>query len=93
MDTSMSIRDLTRSGKSLAKYDYIDIEDKKSNEYKGVFVSKKYADEVKRFLDKKLKKEKEQRLHDLLAFAGIANGDTNNKNIQALKAQKADKYK
>jgi len=93
MNTNMSIRDLTRSGKKLADYDYIDIEDKKSKEYKGVFISKKYAKEVKEFLDKKLANEKKKRLDDLLSFSGIADGDTENKSIQELKAKKSEKYK
>ncbi len=92
MNTNMSIRDLTRNGKMLADYDYIDIEDKKSKEYKGVFISKKYAKEVKVFLNKKLAAEKKQRLANLLAFSGIADGDTDNMTIQELKAQKASKY-
>lgn len=93
MNTNMSIRDLTRSGKKLADYDYIDIEDKKSKEYKGVFISKKYAKEVKAFLQKKLAQEKKERLDKLMGFAGIANGDTNNKSFQQLKADKSNKYK
>ena len=39
MTTTMSIRELTRNGSMFAEYDYIDIEDRKSHEYKGVFVS------------------------------------------------------
>ena len=89
----MSIRELTRNGKLLAEYDYIDIEDKKSNEYKGVFIPKRYADDVKEFLKNKLKTEKEELLKKLLSFAGIANGDTDNKNIQALMTSKASRYK
>jgi len=89
----MSIRELTRNGKFLSDYDYIDIEDKKSHQYKGVFISSKYAEEVKHFLELKLKEEKEKKLEALLQFAGIANGDTDNKNIQTLKADKAKKYK
>ena len=52
--TTLSIRELTRSGKILQNYDYIDIEDQKSHEYKGVFVSQAYAEDVKVFLDEKI---------------------------------------
>lgn len=93
MNTSMSIRDLTRSGKKLAEYDYIDIEDKKSHEYKGVFVSSRYAEEVKRFLEKKLANEKSKHLNQLMKFSGIADGDTDDKTIQELKADKEKRYK
>ena len=93
MNTSMSIRELTRSGKLLSDYDYIDIEDKKSHQYKGVFISSQYAEEVKRFVESKLKEKKKKQLKELLQFAGIAKGDSENKHIQTLKADKADKYK
>ena len=55
--------------------------------------SKKYAKEVKAFLQKKLAQEKKERLDKLMGFAGIANGDTNNKSFQQLKADKSNKYK
>jgi len=70
MTTTMSIRELTRSGKRFGEYDYIDIEDRKSHEYKGVFISAKYADEVKRFLEKKIAKEKEEKLERIMKYAG-----------------------
>ncbi len=92
MNTNMSIRELTRNGKILTDFDYIDIEDRKSNEYKGVFIPKQYADDVKTFLKKKLKKEKKAQLEALMSFAGIANGDTQNKSIQTLKTEKSSRY-
>ena len=92
MNTNMSIRDLTRNGKILTDFDYIDIEDKKASEYKGLFVSKKYADEVKKLIDKKINKEKNRRLSQLLKFVAIANGDTQNKTVQEIIAKKSSKY-
>jgi hypothetical protein len=70
MTTTMSIRELTRSGSKIADYDYIDIEDRKSHEYKGVLISAKYADEVKRFLEKKLAKEKQERIDEIMQYVG-----------------------
>jgi hypothetical protein len=70
MTTTMSIRELTRSGGKLGKFDYIDIEDRKSHEYKGLFVPAKYADDVKRFLEKKLAEEKRERIDEIMQFAG-----------------------
>jgi len=70
MTTTMSIRELTRNGKHFGEYDYIDIEDRKSHEYKGVFISAKYADEVKRFLKKKIAKEKQEKLDRMMKYAG-----------------------
>lgn len=91
MHTTMSIRDLTRSGSLLQDYDYIDIEDKKSHEYKGVFVPQKYADDIKHYLAKKLEKETNQKVDSILQFAGIMEGESEGKSIQELKARKEEK--
>ena len=87
----MSIRELTRNGSMFANYDYINIEDKKSNEYKGVFISSKYADLVKEFLEKEIAKQKKKKLDDIMQFAGIMDGDTDNMSIQEIKSRKEDK--
>lgn len=91
MTTTMSIRDLTRNGNMVAQYDYINIEDKKSNEYKGVFISSKYADKVKVFLEKEILKEKQKKLDEIMQFAGIMDGETENLTIQELKSKKEEK--
>ena len=93
MTKRMSIRDLTRSGSSLLDYDYIDIEDKKAHEYKGVFVPNKYADEVKAFIERKIKKEQEASLAELMQFAG-SNGlkeefqELSSKELRAARSKK-----
>ncbi len=84
----MSIRELTRSGSKIADYDYIDIEDRKSHEYKGVLISAKYADDVKAFLEKKIAKEKQKKLDEIMQFAGILSGATENMSVQEIKAKK-----
>lgn len=66
----MSIRELTRNGSMFGEYDYIDIEDRKSHEYKGVFISSKHAEDVKKFLERKLAKEKQEKLDRIMKFAG-----------------------
>ncbi len=88
MTKSMSVRDLTRSGSTLFDYDYIDIEDKKANEYKGVFVPRQYADDVKKFLDEKLEQERNNKLNAMMKFSGMLTGQTDGKTIQELKAVK-----
>ena len=88
MTKSMSVRDLTRSGSELFDYDYIDIEDKKAHEYKGVFVPRQYAEDVKKFLDEKLEIERNNKLNAIMKFSGMLNGETQGKSIQELKAQK-----
>ena len=88
MTTTMSIRELTRNGSMFGQYDYINIEDKKSNEYKGVFISSKYADLVKDFLKKEIAKRQKKELDDIMQFAGIMDGETDNLSMQELKSQK-----
>ena len=88
MTKSMSVRDLTRSGSELFDYDYIDIEDKKAHDYKGVFVPRQYAEDVKKFLDEKLEIERNNKLNAIMKFSGMLNGETQGKSIQELKAQK-----
>jgi len=66
----LSIRELGRNVRTINGYDYVEIEDRKSKEYKGIFVSPKYAQEVKRFLEEKIRGEKHELLDELERFAG-----------------------
>ena len=93
MTTSMSIRDLTRSKAVLLDYDYIDIEDKKSSEYKGVFIPARLAADVKEFVNQKLGEQREIKKQSILKFAGIAKGDTGGMSAQEIKSTKAKKYR
>lgn len=93
MTTKLSIRDFTRSSKILLDYDYIDIEDKKSHQYKGVFIPEKYAEEVKAFIDVKIQKEKMEKKKALFSFSGMAENEFGDKTLQELVSEKKDKYK
>ncbi len=70
MTTTVGIRELSRNSKLLEQYDYVDVEDKKTHEYKGLFISPKYADEFKKYLDKKISKEKQTQLDEIMQFMG-----------------------
>ena len=70
MTTVASIRELTRNSALLSEYDYVEIEDQKSHQLKGLFISPKYADEIKMFLDEKLDKERSEKLKKLKKYAG-----------------------
>ncbi len=70
MTTTVGIRDLARSANILQEYDYVHIEDKKTHEYKGIFVSPKYAKEFENFLLEKSNKQKNEKLQRLKSFAG-----------------------
>ena len=92
MTRTLSIRELTRNGKILSDYDYIDIEDKKSHQYKGVFVPSLYAKEVKELINQKISLCQQKQKADLLKYAGIADGDIGNKNFNELFSEKNEKY-
>ena len=51
MTKVIGIRDLVRNASLLEEYDYVEIEDKRTHEYKGLFISPKYAQEMKQILD------------------------------------------
>lgn len=70
MTMTVGMRELARNSNILDGYDYVDVEDKKTKQYKGFFVSPKYADEFKAFLEEKISKEKLDRLDRLMKFAG-----------------------
>jgi len=53
MRNKIEIEDFVKNFDNLQKYDYVEIIDKKNN-ILGLFVSEKYAKEVKEFLDAKL---------------------------------------
>lgn len=86
--TTISIRELSRRGKELSSYDFVDIEDKKSKQYRGVFISPQHAEEVKKFLEGKLKKEKKERLKRVMKFSGMAKGEFGGKTVQSIKSEK-----
>jgi hypothetical protein len=88
MTTTMSIRELSRSGKLFDQYDYIDIEDKKAHDYKGVFVPAQYAQMVKGFLEQELAREKQAEIEGIMQFAGILSGQTLGRSTQQIKTDK-----
>ena len=92
MATTVGIRDLIRNSSILDEYDYVDVEDKRSHIYKGLFVSPKYAGELKTYLERKIRAEKRKALDDVMQFAGAVNGEFGEKNVQELTEKKRKKY-
>ncbi len=70
MTTTVGMRELARNSNILDKYDYVDVEDKKTHEYKGLFISPKYAKEFKKLLEKKIFEERQKELEEIMQFAG-----------------------
>ncbi|MEA2046968.1 MAG: hypothetical protein U9O64_00815 [Campylobacterota bacterium] len=92
MTATIGVREIARNINLLQEYDYIDIEDKKTKEYKGLLISAQYADEIKAFLENKLQIERQKELDEIMQFAGIASGDSENMTAQEIKEKKADRY-
>ncbi len=92
MTMTVGMRELARNSKILDQYDYVDVEDKKTHEYKGLFISPKYAEEFKKLLEKKIANEKQQELDELMQFVGMCHGDTKNMTSKEIKASKRAKY-
>jgi len=70
MTMTIGMRELARNSNVLDGYDYVEVEDKKTHEYKGLFISPKYADEFKAYLDEKIATNLEKQLDELERFAG-----------------------
>ena len=70
MTMTVGMRELSKNSNILDGYDYVDVEDKKTHEYKGLFISPKYADEFKKYLDEKKSREKQDMLDRIDKFAG-----------------------
>jgi len=92
MTTTVGIRELARNSKILEQHDYVDVVDKRTHIYKGLFVSPRYAEEFKAYLARKIKKEKRKSLDDIMQFAGISDSQFGENSVQKLTAEKRKKY-
>jgi hypothetical protein len=88
---TIGIRELSRNTKIMDNYDYIEIEDKKTHEKKGLLISPKYAEEFKKLLDEKINAEKQAKVNKIMQFIGIANGEFTNSTKQDIKKMKAQR--
>jgi len=70
MTIKIGLRELSRNTKILDDYDYIEIEDKKTRKFKGLFISSKYANEFKKFLKDKISKKQQEKLDRLMKYTG-----------------------
>ena len=92
MTTTVGIRDLARNSKILEQHDYVDVVDKRTHIYRGLFVSPRYAEEFKAYLARKIKKEKRESLDNIMQFAGMSDRQFGEKSVQKLTAEKRKKY-
>ncbi len=73
----VGIRDLIRNSNILKEYDYVEIEDKKTKELRGVFLSQKMAKEFKKFLEEKKQKKIQEKLDAIENIVKNANSSKN----------------
>ncbi len=83
MTTIVGIRDIARNIDLLKEYDYVDVEDKKTHEYKGLFLSPSYAKEFKEYLAKKIEQKKQDKLSRLNKYAGKGTIDNKYDNLSS----------
>ncbi len=88
MKAKIGIREFSRKVNNLELYDYIEVVDKKTKKSKGIFVSEKYAEVVKDFLENIIKEKKLKELNEIMKFKGILSGDTKNLKFKELKEMK-----
>ena len=70
MTTKIGIRELVRNTDILDRYDYVEIEDKRTHRLKGLFVSPKYAETFRKFLQERITKEQQKKLDRIHRYAG-----------------------
>ena len=73
----VGIRDLIRNSNILKKYDYVEIEDRKTHQLRGVFLSKEMAKEFKKYLEEKKKKRIQEKLNALDNIVKFAKSSKN----------------
>ena len=81
MTMMVGIRDLARNSNILDGYDYVEVEDKKTHEYKGLFISPQYAEEFKSFLEDKISREVQEQLYEVKRFAGTMESEDRYKGL------------
>ena len=70
MTMKVGMRELARNSNILDGYDYVEVEDKKTRGYKGLFISPKYVDKFKAFLEDKVTKEQQEKWDKLIKYTG-----------------------
>lgn len=77
LEMRVGIRDLMRNSQILKKYDYIEIEDKKTHKLRGIFISGKMAEEFQKFLKEKKQQEIQEKLDALSSIVENAHSSHN----------------
>jgi hypothetical protein len=70
MTMKVGMGELARNSNILDGYDYVEVEDKKTHQFKGLFISPKYAKEFKNFLEDKISKQQQEKWNIIMKYAG-----------------------
>lgn len=70
MTARLGVREITRNFNILENYDYVEIEDKKTHNIKGLFVSSDLVEDVKKYIEEKLKISKQLEIDEMMQFVG-----------------------
>ncbi len=89
MTQKVGIRDVMRNFKILEQYDIVEIEDKKTKKLKGLFISEKWAKELKDNIEKMIEQKRQEEVNEIMKFAGIADGDTKNLSAKEIRKMRA----
>jgi len=92
MTKRLGVREIVRNFTILENYEYVEIEDKKTNSLKGLFVCVEFLDDVKKFLDEKIAMQKQKKLDALMPFVGMVKGEFQEHGTQEIKAMKKEKH-
>ncbi len=92
MTQKVGIRDVMRNFKILEQYDIVEIEDKKTKKLKGLFISEKWAKELKDNIEKMIEQKRQEEVKEIMKFAGMFDGEIGNLSSQEIKAKKREKY-
>jgi DNA-binding transcriptional regulator YhcF (GntR family) len=92
MTQKVGIRDVMRNFKILEQYDMVEIEDKKTKKLKGLFISERWAKELKESIEKLIEKKKQEDVDEIMKFSGMFDGEIGNLTSQEIKAKKREKY-
>ena len=84
----VGVREFTKNFSKYQNIEMVEIVDKKTDEVKGVFISPEAAEKVKEILSQR----KKEKIEGILKFAGIANGEFGDMDVQDIKRKKREKY-
>jgi len=89
MNIQVGVREFIKDFNKLQNIDIVEIIDKKTNNLKGIYLSKEEAQRVKKLLEKEREKEKKERLKKFKEFAGNIGIDEKFKNLEGKELKEA----